>query len=545
MSQLLTANGFFGEVEKGERVREANVKAVTSVSNILKTSLGPNGLDKMLVDQVGDVTITNDGATILQLLEIKHSAAKVFVDLSQLQDQEIGDGTTSVVILAAELLKRGNQLVSKHGLHPTNVISGYRLASKEAVRFMSDRLAIPTSQLGRSAFVQAAKTTLSSKLIGVDSEFFSEMCVKALEGVAYTTAAGKSKYPVAAVNVLKNHGRSIMESQLVVGYALERMTRGSQQMPRTVKAAKIALISFSLRQHRMQMGVQVEISDPNELEKVRDAERDICRAKCQKIISSGANVVLSAEGIDDLAMKYFVEAGIFAVRRVPRNDLRRIAKATGGQIVVSMAQLDSNEENFDPTSLGHAGEVCEERVGDWDYVFVRNTKANRAASIILRGANDFLVDEIERSVHDALCSVSRAMESKQVIVGGGCIDVAVSSYLRDFAKTLGSREQLAIAEFAEAMLVIPKTLALNASLDATEITAQLRATHNQAQAAGKPCYAGLDLSNGTVIDNLKAGVLEPIQTKKKMIKFATEATVTILRIDDHITLAPEPEPQRQ
>lgn len=519
------------------------VKAVTAVSNILKTSLGPHGLDKMLVDQVGDVTITNDGATILKLLEIKHSAARVFVDLSQLQDQEVGDGTTSVVILASELLKRGSNLISKHGLHPTNVISGFRLASKEATRFMSEQLAIPSSQLGRAAFVQAAKTTLSSKLIGVDAAFFSEMCVSALEGVAYQTPAGKSKFPVAAVNVLKNHGRSILESQIINGYALERMTRGSQQMPRSVKNARIALISFGLRQHRMQMGVQVEITDPRELEKVRDAERDICRQKCERIIASGANVVLSTEGIDDLALKYFVEAGILAVRRVPRADMRRIAKATGGQVVLSMAQLDSDEENLDPVNLGCAGEVCEERVGDWDYIFIRNTQANRAASIILRGANDFLVDEIERSIHDALCAVSRAMESKQLVVGAGATDVALSSYLRDFAKTLGSREQLAIAEFAEALLVIPKTLAINASLDATELVANLRAAHTKAQADGERCYAGLDLAGGFVVDSLKAGVLEPVQTKKKMIKFSTEATITLLRIDDLVTLHPEPEPQ--
>lgn len=526
----------FGEREKGESVRTQNMTAAVAIANIVKSSLGPVGLDKMLVDEVGDVTVTNDGATILKLLEVEHPAAKVLCELAQLQDEEVGDGTTSVVIIAAELLRAADELI-KQKIHPTTIINGYKLACKESVKFIQENLSIPATDLGKNCLLNVAKTSMSSKIIGSDKDFFANIAVQCCELVKFTNARGESKCPIKTVNVLKAHGKSTRETMFVKGYALN-CTVASQMMPKSMKNAKIACIDFSLQKSKMKLGVQVVVDDPGKLDAIRQREADITKEKIQMILNAGANVVLTTGGIDDMCLKYFVDAGAIAVRRCKKEDVKRIARATGATLVASLSNLEG-EESFEPAFLGFADEVSQERICDDELVLVKGTKAKPAASIILRGANDIYVDEMDRSIHDSLCAVKRVIESKSVVPGGGCVEAALSIYLENFATSLGSREQLAIAEFAQAMLVIPKTLVVNAAKDSTELVAKLRAFHNASQtidAKRQFKWIGLDLENGKCRDNKEAGVLEPEMSKIKSLKFATEAAITILRIDDMIKI---------
>lgn len=498
---------------------------------------------QMLVDDIGDVTITNDGATILKLLEVEHPAAKILVELAELQDREVGDGTTSVVILAAELLKRANELV-RNKIHPTNIIAGFRLAMRESVKYIQNKVARDVETLGKDALTQCAKTTMSSKIIGAEEEFFAKLVVDACLSVKTYNDMGDIKYPIKAINILKAHGKSLKESAVIHGYALN-LGRAAEGMPKMVKNAKIACIDFNLQKTKMLMGVQVLVNDPKELEKIREQEFEITAKRIQMILAAGANVVLCSKGIDDMALKYFVEAGAIACRRVNRDDLRRIAKATGAQMMMSLSDMDGGE-TFDESMLGTAGEVVEQRVADDDMVVIKESANSQACTILLRGANDYMLDEIDRSVHDALCIVKRTLESGKVVAGGGAVEAALSIYLENMATTLGSREQLAIAEFANALLVIPKVLTVNAAKDSTELVAKLRAIHHQAQSQeGKAELSGmgLDLVKGELRDNLASGILEPALSKVKSIQFATEAAITILRIDDMIRLEPEPEGQ--
>jgi len=533
-----------GERTSGDDIRSQNVMAALSISNIVKTSLGPIGLDKMLVDEVGDVTISNDGATILKMLDIEHPAAKILVNLADLQDQEVGDGTTSVVIVAAELLKVANELV-KQKIHPTTVISGFRLAQREACKYIAEHLAIKMDTLGEDTLANCVKTTLSSKIIGSDSDFFARMVVDAMKAVKRVNSKGQTKYPVSAVNILKAHGGSQKESLLIDGYALNQ-TAASQMMVKKVVKAKIACLDINLMKSKMQFGVQVLIDDPDELERIRKRESDITKERIQKILDAGANVIFTTKGIDDLSLKYFIDAGAMAVRRCKKEDLKRIARMTGATFTMTLANMEG-EESFDPSALGEAEMVIQERVADDELIIIKGCKAHTSSSILLRGANDFMLDEMERSVHDALCSLKRVLESNKVVPGGGAVEAALSIYLERVATSLGSREQLAVAEFSRALLAIPKTLAVNAAKDASDLVAKLRAYHNKSQtdtARANLRWVGLDLVEGTIRDNVAAGVLEPALSKVKSIKFATEAAITILRIDDMIKMQQENKNQK-
>merc|ERR1719230_1204617 len=420
-----------GERVSGQEVRTQNVTAALSVANVVKTSLGPIGLDKMLVDDLGEVTITNDGATILAQLEVEHPAARVLVQLSEMQDKEVGDGTTSVVILASELLKRANELV-KNTIHPTSIMSGYRLAMKEAIKFIKGQLAIKTATLGREVGFNIAKTTLSSKIFGRESEFFANLAVDAINMVKTTNPeTDKSFYPIKSVGILKQHGKSFKDSQLINGYVFYG-GRAGQGMPRTVKNAKIALLDIDLRKSKMAMGVQVVVTDPKKLEDIRQREADITKERIQLLLNAGANVILTTKGIDDMAIKYFVEAGALAVRRCKKDDLRRIAKLTGATLMITLADMDGNE-SFPPEMLGVADEVIEERIADDDHLIIKGGKTQSACCALLRGANMHMLDEVERSLHDALCAIKRALESASVVPGGGCVESALSIHLENFA----------------------------------------------------------------------------------------------------------------
>jgi len=546
-----SATGLFlhGQRETGQDVRIGNVTAAVAVANIVKTSLGPVGLDKMLVDDIGDVLITNDGATILRQLEVEHPAARVLVDLAQLQDSEVGDGTTSVVIIAAELLRRGNDLV-KNGLHPTTIISGYRLALKEAVSFLKKQMVVNVDELGDMHLINAAKTSMSSKIIGKETDFFSKLAVDAVKSVkmkaSYSEAHKDStkeryKYPISAIHILKAHGRSSLESHLVDGFAINAM-RAAQGMPTSVDGGadgvKIAMLDMNLQRHRMAMGVQVIVKDPKEIENIKQREMDITKERINKILDAGAKIVLTTKGVDDMCMKYFVEAGVICARRCNRDDLKRLAKATGGKVVVTMADMEGNE-TFEKECLGTCESVREERIGDGEMLYAYGCKGG-ASTVVLRGANEYMLDEMDRALHDSLCVVKRMLESNTLVAGGGAAEAALSVHLEEFSTTLDTREQLAIQEYADALLVIPKTLAVNAAKDSSELVAQLRSVHAQAQKEGDPTsmlkHTGLDLIEGSIRENLTAGVVEPAISKIKSLRFATEAAITILRIDDRITL---------
>lgn len=391
---------------------------------------------------------------------------------------------------------------------------------------------------------------MSSKLINADPTFFSGLVVNSIKAIESKTILG-SKYNIKNINILKAHGQSSTESQLIHGYAIQTV-KAHQLMPTNIKNAKIACLDLNLHKFRLQLGIQVLVDDPKNLEKIRQKECDVLKSRISKIIEAGANVIITTMGIDDTASKYMFEAGCLGLRRIDKGDVSRIARLTGATVINTLATPEGDEV-FDSSYLGECDEVAEEAVGDNDFVFFKGCKKSTACTIVLRGANEYMLDEVERyniphfrSIHDSICVAKRTLESGKVVPGGGAVDIALSIHLDEFCRSHNNKEQLAIAEFSEALNIIPKTLAVNAAKDATELVSKLRALHAASQKEGETDqkkldlrYCGLDLTKGAPRNNLKAGVLEPMISKINSIRFATEAAITILRIDDMIKLVPE------
>ncbi|OIR58860.1 MAG: T-complex protein 1 subunit alpha [Amphiamblys sp. WSBS2006] len=523
MSGRTTSLPIAGDRISKNDARKNCIGAVQALAGVLKTSLGPCGLDKMLVDDLGEITVSNDGATILQKLEVVHPAAKMIVELAKKQDREVGDGTTTVVLVAAELLRNADDLARHHGIHPSTIIAGYRAACKETLKYIRDHQTIHTDTLGEDTLLNCALTSLSSKILAGSREF-AQMAVGAAQRVAETGSGGR-KCRIEDINVLKAQGKGAADSILVDGYALN-CTPASHLMPRVVETPRIACIDFDLQKSRMRLGVNILVDSPENLDKIRKRESEITAERVHKILASGANVVLSTKGIDDASLKILIDNNAVAVRRCNRKDLLRIAEASGTTLLSSLATLDGNEEC--EVAPGTAARLEVVRLGDNECTLIRGTEKKGAASVLLRGPNEYMLDEMERAFHDALYAVRKIIEAPEVVPGGGAVETGAAVHLESIALALSTHEQLAVERFGRSLSVVPHTLAENAAEDGLALFAALNKIHHENTSS----RFGLDLENGAVVDCVASGTLEPAVVKTNAFKSATEAAIAILRIDE-------------
>jgi thermosome len=509
------------ERNKGKGAQFNNINAAKAVADAVRSTLGPRGMDKMLVDSMGDVVITNDGATILKEIDIEHPAAKMVVEVAKTQDNECGDGTTSAVVLAGELLKKAEFLIEQN-VHPTIIAAGYSLAAAEAHKILKT-MGIKISPTDEPMLRKVAMTAMSSKGgAGPNRDMLADLCVKAIRAVADKDGNGWT-VDVDNVKVEKKNGANITDTELVQGIIVDK-ERVHPRMPKAVKNAKIALLDAALEIKKTEVDAKIQINDPSQMEKFLAEEERTLKAKSDIIKKSGANVVFCQKGVDDLVQHYLAKEGIYTVRRVKKSDMEKLARATGGNLVSKLDDLSAND-------LGRAGLVEERKVGDTDMTFVTECKNPKSVSILLRGGTEHVVDELERALHDALKVTAVAIEDGIVVPGGGATEVELSLRLQDYATTVGGREQLAIEAFSKAMEIIPWTLAENAGLDAINMLINLRSEH---EGKGKKSNVGIDIFNGTVKDMVKMNVIEPIRVKNQAIASATEVANMILRIDDVI-----------
>ncbi|HDQ06737.1 MAG TPA: thermosome subunit [Candidatus Bathyarchaeota archaeon] len=503
---------------RGQEAQHANIMAAQIVAESVKSALGPKGMDKMLVDSFGDVTITSDGRTILDEMDIQHPAAKMMVEVAKTQDDEVGDGTTTSVIIAGELLAKAETLIEKN-VHPTVIIDGYRKAAEKALETL-EKIAIDVSPTDKNAIKKAAMTSMASKLVAGSREYLGEIATSAVLQIAVKTEDGYT-VDIDNIKVEKKPGESLTDTKLINGIVLDKEVIHSG-MPKRVEKAKIALIDTALEIEKTEFDAKINIESPEQMDAFLKQEENMIKAMVDKLVAIDATVILCQKGIDDLAQHFLARKGVIAVRRVKKSDMEALAKATGGKVVTNLTDISKKD-------LGFAQLVEERKIGDDKMTFIEGCKNPLAVTILIRGGTERIVDEAERSLHDALCVVGDVIKEPKLLAGGGAPEMEVAKALREYAESLPGREQLAVMQFAEALEVIPTTLAENAGLDPIDIISELRAEHEQGKV-----WAGVDVNEGKAGDMKKAGVFEPISVKKQIIKSCSEAATLILKIDDVI-----------
>ncbi len=503
----------------GREALRANIMAVRAMAEILKTTYGPKGMDKMLVDSLGDITITNDGATILDKMDVAHPAAKMLVQIAKGQDEEAGDGTKTTVIFAGELLKEAEKLLDKN-IHPTIIVEGYKKALERAIDVLNS-IAEPVDINDTDKLKLVAKTSLHSKAVTEARDYFAELAVEAVKAIA--EKRGDRWYvDLNNVQIIKKHGGSLLDTKLVRGIVLDKEVV-HPDMPRRVENAKIALLDAPLEIEKPEIDLEISITSPDQIKALYEKQERILAEKIEKIAATGANVVITQKGIDDVAQHFLAKKGILAVRRVKRSDIEKIARATGARIITDI-------EDLRPEDLGEAQLVEERRVGEDKMVFIEGAKNPRSVTILIRGGFERLVDEAERAIHDALSAVADAVMDGKIVAGGGASEAEVAKALYEFATKLPGKTQLAVEAFARAVESLPQALAYNAGHDPVEVLVKLRSTHDRPENK----WYGIDIESGDIVDMWNKGIIEPMRVKANALKAGTEVASMILRIDDVI-----------
>lgn len=503
---------------RGRTAQSNNIAAAKAVADAVRSTLGPKGMDKMLVDSIGDVVITNDGATILKEMDIEHPAAKMIIEVAKTQEQHCYDGTTSAVVLAGELLKRSEDLIEQN-VHPTIICEGFRLAAQHAIQSL-DQHGLATGHDDK-ILLEVAKTSLTGKSAGAVKAFLADICVRAVNAVG-RVEDDERLVDLDDIKVEKRQGGSIRDSTLVDGIILDK-ERVHAGMPRVVSEGRIALINSAIEVKKTEVDAKIQITDPNQLAAFLEEEQNYIRGLVETICATGANVVVCQKGIDDLAQHYLAKKGVFAIRRAKKSDMEALAKATGGRVV-------TNIDDLSDADLGHAARVEERKIGESDMTFLTGCPEAKSVSVLLRGGTEHVVDEIRRAFDDAVGVVAVAWEDGAVLTGGGSVLASLSRELRTYAEGVGGREQMAIEAFASALEIVPRTLAENAGLDPVTTIIDLRKAHADGQV-----HAGINVYEGGVADMLAGHVLEPVRVVEQAIQSATETATMILRIDDVIS----------
>ncbi|TAL47303.1 thermosome subunit [archaeon] len=504
---------------QGKDAQKANIAAAKAIADAVRTTLGPKGMDKMLVDSIGDIVITNDGVTILQEMEIEHPAAKMMVEVAKTQNEEVGDGTTTSVIISGELLKKAEELLEQD-IHPTVITRGFKIAKEEALKILQE-ISMPVTLEDKESLEKIAITSMSGKSVERASPFLAKLVVDAVNVVA-EKENGKVNIDVNNIKREKKHGASSEETELIRGIVIDKEVV-HPAMPKNIKEAKIALVDVALEIKEPETDAEIRITSPEQMQAFLEQEHTMLKDMVEKVAVTGANVLICQKGIDDLAQHYLAKRGVLATRRVKKSDMEALSKATGGRIVTSLEDLSADD-------LGYAKLVEEKKIAGESMTFIRDCKDPKAVTILVRGSTDHVVDEVDRSIEDAIGAVSSAVEVGRIVAGAGAPESEVAMRLREYAEKFSGREQLAIRAFADALEVIPRSLAENAGIDPIDVLVGLRAAHDK----GGVTF-GVDVFNGQVSDALARGVIEPLKVKTLAIKSAAEAAEMILRIDDVIS----------
>ena len=505
---------------RGKEAQRNNIMAARVIGEVLKTTLGPRGMDKMLIDNSGDITITNDGATILNEIEVEHPAAKMMVEIAKTQDDMVGDGTTTAVVLASELLKKAEELLDQN-IHPTILVSGYRKAAQKAIEVVG-KIAVPIDIKDKKMMLKVALTSMGSKAVGSAKDHLAEISIQAVTQIV-EQRGDKVIADIDNIQLIKKAGKSLLETELVQGIIVDKEIV-HPGMPRKKENAKIALLDSALEIEKTEMSAEIRIRDPNQMKAFLDQENDMLEKMATKIKASGADVVFCQKGIDDMVQHYLSKAGIMAARRVKESDMQKLARATGGKVT-------NNLDDLKAADLGLAGHVEERKIGDDKMIFVEKCKDPHSVAILIRAGLERMVDEAERAMTDSLSVVSDVVENSKIVAGGGAVEIEVAKELRKYANKVGGREQLAIEAFADAMEVIPRALAENAGLEPIDMLVELRQAHDKED--GK--NMGINVFTGKIQNSIDNGVIEPIVVKEQAIKSAAESACMILRIDDVIS----------